>query len=198
MSIEAMAAVLHHCEASPAAKLVLLGIANHQGDNGAYPSRETLARYANVSTRSVTRYIDELKMRGYLEVQEQAGINGVNIYWVTITCPDNCDRTTNHRPLPLDKLSTPWTKYALPLDSSVQPPWTTVSNKPSINLNKPLSKNEKKTPDDLHALRARRIAQAEQVQYEINLARSQAVDSPTCEHGLSLIKCIECCKALAN
>jgi DNA-binding transcriptional MocR family regulator len=193
-----MSAVLHHAQVSPAAKLVLLGIANHQGDQGAYPSRETLAKYANVSTRSVTRYVEELKMRGYLEVEEQAGRNGVNVYWVTITCPDDCDRSTNHRTSTLAKLSTPWTEYAPPLDSSVHPPWTTVSNKPSINLKRTNTKNDKKTPDELHALRARRLEQAQQIQYEINLAKSQAVDSPTCEHGLSLIKCIECCKALAN
>lgn len=41
-----MAIVLHHSEATGSAKVVLLGIANHDGDGGSYPSIETLAKYA--------------------------------------------------------------------------------------------------------------------------------------------------------
>ena len=60
MAIERMVEVLHKSKASPRAKLVLLGIANHEGENGAYPSIQTLAKYANASVRSVKRDIQEL------------------------------------------------------------------------------------------------------------------------------------------
>ena len=43
MSIELMSLVLHHSVAQPTHKLILLGIANHQGDGGAWPSIETLS-----------------------------------------------------------------------------------------------------------------------------------------------------------
>lgn len=44
MSIEAMAVALHHSKTQGATKLVLLGIANHEGDGGR--SRQFLP-YAN-------------------------------------------------------------------------------------------------------------------------------------------------------
>ena len=55
MSLEKMVDVLYRSKASPRAKLVLLGIANHQGDMGSYPAIATLAKYANCSERSVKR-----------------------------------------------------------------------------------------------------------------------------------------------
>ena len=89
MSIEVMSQVLNHSKATGRAKLVLLGIANHQGDQGAWPSIATLARYANASERSVKRDIQELIDLGELRVE----INGApgqaqykpNLYWVTIS-----------------------------------------------------------------------------------------------------------------
>lgn len=67
-----MVEVLHKSKASPRAKLVLLGIANHEGENGAYPSIATLATYANASERSVKRDIQELVDLGELIVHSQA------------------------------------------------------------------------------------------------------------------------------
>jgi hypothetical protein len=67
-----MVEVLHRSKASPRAKLVLLGIANHEGENGAYPSISTLAKYANASERSVKRDIQELVDLGELIVHAQA------------------------------------------------------------------------------------------------------------------------------
>jgi hypothetical protein len=43
MSIEAVATVLNHSKARGRAKLVLIGIANHLGDQGAWPSISTLS-----------------------------------------------------------------------------------------------------------------------------------------------------------
>lgn len=88
MSIEAVALVLNKSKAQGRAKLVLIGIANHQGDHGSWPSIATLARYANASERSIKRDIKELVALGELKVELQAApINQqykTNLYWVTI------------------------------------------------------------------------------------------------------------------
>lgn len=104
MSVEALAVVLHHSKAKGTAKLVLLGIANHQGDGGAWPSRATLAKYANVSESQVKRALQTLRGMGELVVHvQQGGLPGdedytrPNRYDVQVSCPPWCDRTTNHR-----------------------------------------------------------------------------------------------------
>lgn len=88
MSIEAVSLVLNQSKATGRAKLVLLGIANHLGDQGAWPSISTLARYANASERSVKRDIQELIELGELRVEVQnAPTNNqykTNLYWITI------------------------------------------------------------------------------------------------------------------
>lgn len=88
MSIEAMNLVLNHSKATGRAKLVLLGIANHFGDNGAWPSIETLARYANASERSVKRDIQELVELGELTVEvNSAPMKSqykTNLYWINV------------------------------------------------------------------------------------------------------------------
>jgi hypothetical protein len=99
-----MAMVLHHSRAKGTAKLVLLGIANHQGDGGAWPSVATLARYANVHERNVQRAIDQLVAKGELVVQLQDGGGHAtpdhrrpNRYDVLVSCPPWCDRSAQHR-----------------------------------------------------------------------------------------------------
>jgi len=88
MSIEAVATVLNHSKAKGRAKLVLIGIANHLGDQGAWPSISTLARYANASERSVKRDLQELMILGELQVDLQSapmhGQYKTNLYWITI------------------------------------------------------------------------------------------------------------------
>jgi hypothetical protein len=88
MSIEAVSLVLNESKATGRAKLVLIGIANHLGDQGAWPSIARLARYANASQRSVKRDIQELIALGELEVELQnAPMNSqykTNLYWITI------------------------------------------------------------------------------------------------------------------
>lgn len=108
MSIETMAIVLHHSQARGTAKLVLLGIANHDGDGGAWPSVATLAKYAGASSRHVQRAIRELQRLGELERVIQAGGNAAiedherpNLYHVLLTCPAGCDRTKHHRVRPI-------------------------------------------------------------------------------------------------
>lgn len=73
MSVEQMALVLNHSRAKGTDKLILIGIANHDGDGGAWPSIETLARYANCTERSVQNSISNLVALGELSVEYQAG-----------------------------------------------------------------------------------------------------------------------------
>lgn len=88
MAIEVMSLVLNKSKATGRAKLVLLGIANHQGDQGAWPSIATLARYANASERSVKRDIQALIELGELKVEwNSAPVNAQyrpNLYWVVL------------------------------------------------------------------------------------------------------------------
>ena len=89
MSVETIALVLNHSKATGRAKLVLIGIANHQGDQGSWPSIATLARYANASERSVKRDIQDLVALGELVVEVNAAPVGgqykTNLYWVNIS-----------------------------------------------------------------------------------------------------------------
>lgn len=104
VSVETLAAVLHHSRAKGTAKLVLVGIANHDGDGGSYPAVSTLAKYANVDERNVQRALDKLVALGELVVYGQQGgtqdtpnHRRTNRYAVLVTCPVWCDRTTQHR-----------------------------------------------------------------------------------------------------
>lgn len=104
VSVEHLAAVLHHSKSAGTRKLVLLGIANHQGDGGAWPSVEKLSKYANVSERNVQKAIAWLVSKGELRVELQQGGNPgtpdharPNRYEVLVECPPWCDRTPHHR-----------------------------------------------------------------------------------------------------
>lgn len=104
MSVETLAVVLHHSRAKGTAKLVLVGVANHDGDGGAWPTVATLARYANVSERNVQKAIESLIRSGELARHvQQGGHSGMrdwdrpNRYEVLLSCPAWCDRTKNHR-----------------------------------------------------------------------------------------------------
>ena len=104
MSVESFAIALHHSRAKGTAKLVLVGIANHDGDGGSWPSIATLAKYANVNRRNVQRALDELVKLREIEVLVQRGGNGniedyqrPNLYKFILACPPDCDRTKNHR-----------------------------------------------------------------------------------------------------
>lgn len=105
MSVEALAAVLHHSRAKGTAKVVAIGIANHDGDGGAWPSVNTLAIYANVDRSTVKRAIKSLVALGEVRVHLQAGGTAhmedhdrPNLYEVLVDCPEGCDRTRAHKP----------------------------------------------------------------------------------------------------
>lgn len=103
MSVEAITVVLHHSKARGAAKLVLLGIANHinPDNDGAWPSQATLAKYANTSDRAVRSAIDSLVALGELEVEVGGGQSSSqykpNRYRLKLRCPDLCDGSIAHR-----------------------------------------------------------------------------------------------------
>lgn len=104
MSVESMTLALHHSRARGTAKLVLLGIANHDGDGGAWPSVDTLAVYAGVDVRNVQRALRQLEASGELVTMVQDGGTGrgpwylrPNRYQLQLRCPVTCDRTARHR-----------------------------------------------------------------------------------------------------
>lgn len=88
MSIQVMQAVWQHSQSTGRARTVLLAIADHQGEIGAWPSIQTLAKMVNASERSVQRDIQELVELGELKVELQNAPTRQqyksNLYWVTL------------------------------------------------------------------------------------------------------------------
>lgn len=104
MTVEAMTLALNHSKSEGIAKLILIGIANHDGDGGAWPSIATLARYANVTSRTVQKHINTLIELGEIErIMNDGGTHHTpnhmrpNLYKILLRCPANCDGTTQHR-----------------------------------------------------------------------------------------------------
>ena len=91
--------VWKHSQATGRARLVLLAIADHQGEIGAWPSLETLAKMVNASTRSVQRDIDYLQELCELKVDYQnaptQGKYKSNLYWVTLGVTNTALGVTN-------------------------------------------------------------------------------------------------------
>lgn len=92
MSVEAISKVLNYSKAKGSQKLVLIGIANHHGDEGAWPAIKTLARYANLSERRVQQMIRELEAMGELRIEECKGSGfrqyKTNRYWILTEAPE--------------------------------------------------------------------------------------------------------------
>lgn len=104
MSIESVAIALHHSQAKGTTKLVLLGIANHDGDGGAFPKVATLAKYANIHPRRIVEHIAKLGELGEIVIHEQEGgtrrtVDALrpNMYEFVLECPADCDRSKHHR-----------------------------------------------------------------------------------------------------
>lgn len=103
MSVESLAVVLNHSRAKGTARLVMIGIANHDGDGGSWPSKATLARYAALggkprsASRRVQRILRELEDLGEIACYPQGGgLAGMsewtrpNLYRITLDCPAGC------------------------------------------------------------------------------------------------------------
>jgi len=115
MSVEALTVVLNHSNARGTEKLVLIGIANHHGDAGAWPSVARLAGYSNMSERRVQQAIKALQLSGELTVTKGGGAGvgkyKTNLYWINVKCPPNCSGFPQHSQ----------TKPASPLESQTKP-----------------------------------------------------------------------------
>lgn len=137
MSVEALAVVLNHSRAKGTARLVLMGIANHEGEGGSFPSKERLARYANVHVSNIPDAIRKLVELGEVEVILQGGRLAdseqrllpkryqPNLYLIKVRCPDECDRSSQHR-MPGDRnyprAADPGVPLAVPLALSTGVP----------------------------------------------------------------------------
>lgn len=113
MTIEALTVVLNHSQAKGTEKLVLLGIANHHGEHGAWPSVSTLAHYTNMSERRVQQIIKSLEDSGELVVEAKKGAGygkyKTNRYWIKVTCPPECTGFPQHsqtKPVSVDNSQT--------------------------------------------------------------------------------------------
>ena len=145
MSVEHLAIVLNHSQATGTAKVLLLGIANHAGDGGAWPSIRTLTRYAGVDERNVRRALRQLEELGELRIAVQSGgsdrlpsYRRPNRYEVLVRCPRWCDRSAQHRDarqVDLDLWEdegTPWRQRPPTPGNSAPPP-------PGVSAPRPLA-----------------------------------------------------------
>lgn len=104
MSVESMVQVFHHSASTGTTKLVLLGVANHDGDGGAFPAMNTLAVYAGIHVTGVRRHVAKLVALGELTVEQNKGgtLNAPehmrpNLFHVHVPCPGNCEGAPKHR-----------------------------------------------------------------------------------------------------
>lgn len=95
---------MHHSRAKGTTLVILLGIANHSGDGGAWPSVGTLMKYGRCSRTQVQRAVAELERLGEIRRHVQAGGDHriasherPNRYDFLLQCPHDCDRTAHHR-----------------------------------------------------------------------------------------------------
>jgi len=98
MSVSALTSAFYHSESKYTTRLVLLAIANFDNPLGSFPSLDTIGRLSGgVNRRTVQRAIDELVELG--ELTEVTRNGTTNLYRLTISCPENCDGSTSHKPI---------------------------------------------------------------------------------------------------
>lgn len=100
MTVQDMATVFERSTSSGNTRLVLLAIANHHGERGAWPSVDRLASEANVSRRTVQRAIAEAVEIGELEVLANEGRHGTNVYLLTVASAGGRQIDTRDKPGP--------------------------------------------------------------------------------------------------
>jgi hypothetical protein len=104
MSLEAVAAVLHHSTSTGTSRAVLTALAWHLGDDpeeGCYPSQSRLAKLSGCSVRQVQRNLQKLVELGEIEMSHHNGIGYrfdriTNRYWINVECPEGCDGSLSH------------------------------------------------------------------------------------------------------
>lgn len=83
MSIRVMSRVWENSSARGGDLLVLLAIADHADDRGrAWPGIDLLARKSRLTARHVTRCLNNLVAAGELQIQNNRGPKGTNLYQV--------------------------------------------------------------------------------------------------------------------
>jgi hypothetical protein len=152
MSVEAISAALPRRGLTPTQKLVLIGIANHDGDGGAWPSVSTLSNYAECSVRQVQRALADLVEMGLVEREVNGG---------------GTKRTPDHTRPNLYRLhlSPGDTQVTPPPDLGVTTPLTPMSPEPSSN--RPVEPEEPPYPPQAGG--AARILGAEVAQIPMSL-----------------------------
>jgi len=73
MSIESVAKALVIKGLAPSQKLVLIGLANHDGDGGCWPGVVTLCDYTDLKERQVQYILGQLADLGLIEIVHNAG-----------------------------------------------------------------------------------------------------------------------------
>lgn len=132
MSVRTMARVWEHSTHAGSDLLMLLAIADFSDDDGrAYPAVPTLASKCRMTPRNANRVLAALQKSGELEVRQNLGPKGANLYQVmpmgmTATSPLTPASPRRARPAPLTPASsTP--------DAGVPKPLTPASDEPSGN-----------------------------------------------------------------
>lgn len=111
MSNAATGIAWHHSAApTQTTKLILIKIADMDGDGGAWPSMETLANAAMVTKDAARKAVRQLEQLGEIRthLNEGGGIRTqkhmrTNVYEFLLTCPWYCDNSAAHRDLRDDK-----------------------------------------------------------------------------------------------
>lgn len=138
MSVRIWATVWTSSRHSGSELLMLLALADFADDEGlAYPSIATLARKCRMSTRNVNLILAQLRKGGELEVRQNAGPNGANVYRIRMPAP-----LKNSSPPPPEELFTPEEGFTLkpassPPEAGFPIPLKPASPKPSVNRQQP-------------------------------------------------------------
>lgn len=182
-----MAIALHHSRAKGAAKLILVGIANHDGDGGAWPTMATLAKYGGVTKAQAQKCVAKLEQLGEIRRHvQQGGYYGMdawrrpNRYTFMLRCPHNCDRSARHR-VPADgelELEfVPDAQLAHPPASAI-PPRVSAGGPPRVGDTQTVRENQLlKYPKKPQTARAARAA-----------CGHELVDDRHCTHGCPIAK----------
>ncbi len=156
MSIEHVARALLIQGLTPAEKLCFVGMANHDGDGGCWPSVSTLATYVGVSPRQVQRLIRALEEKGLVVTEQNGGGSRKtpdhrrpNLYRLTY------EGVTPTSPGDTDVTGTPDASVTPPPDTGVTR--TSLENQP---VNQPPVNGKPLTELQLHRRRTQAIVDA--------------------------------------
>jgi hypothetical protein len=84
MSVQAITSVIERSELRGTARLVLVALANRDGDDGICPSIDRVAKDCRMSRRAVQEAIKRAREAEELHIEPNAGPHGTNRYWLHI------------------------------------------------------------------------------------------------------------------